>query len=65
MSARELAEKFFGHVEAGETNQEKQVELDQAWMLTFTPDDRISAVIAYWEMLANAAKDARASMIQG
>jgi steroid delta-isomerase-like uncharacterized protein len=31
------------------TNQEKQVELDQAWMLTFTPDDRISAVIAYWD----------------
>jgi predicted ester cyclase len=30
-------------------NQEKQVELDQARMLTFTPDDRISAVIAYWD----------------
>ena len=30
-------------------NQEKQVDLDQAWMLTFTPDDRISAVIAYWD----------------
>ena len=27
-------------------NQEKQVDLDQAWMLTVTPDDRISAVIA-------------------
>ena len=30
-------------------NQEKQVNLDQAWMLTVTPDDRISAVIAYWD----------------
>ena len=124
MSARELAEKFFGHVEAGEVdeilgvmtpdatvslvplnrhgpmaadgasylrelarafpdllvrvrrlfvtadntavaeitidgtqaddflavaNQEKNFDLDQAWMLTVTPDDRISAVIAYWD----------------
>ncbi len=30
-------------------NQEKHVDLDQAWMLTITPDDRISAVIAYWD----------------
>ena len=30
-------------------NQEKHVDLDQAWMLTVTPDDRISAVIAYWD----------------
>jgi hypothetical protein len=30
-------------------NQEKHFELDQAWMLTITPDDRISAVIAYWD----------------
>jgi predicted ester cyclase len=30
-------------------NQEKQVNLDQAWMLTVTPDDRVSAVIAYWD----------------
>jgi steroid delta-isomerase-like uncharacterized protein len=30
-------------------NQEKHVDLDQAWMLMVTPDDRISAVIAYWD----------------
>ena len=30
-------------------NQEKQFDLDQAWMLKITPDDRISAVIAYWD----------------
>lgn len=30
-------------------NQEKHVDLDQAWMLAVTPDDRISAVIAYWD----------------
>jgi ketosteroid isomerase-like protein len=30
-------------------NQEKHVDLDQAWMLQITPDDRISAVIAYWD----------------
>ena len=30
-------------------NQEKHVDLDQAWMLKVTPDDRISAVIAYWD----------------
>jgi len=29
--------------------QEKHVDLDQAWMLMVTPDDRISAVIAYWD----------------
>jgi ketosteroid isomerase-like protein len=31
------------------SNQEKHVDLDQAWMLRVTPDDRISAVIAYWD----------------
>jgi len=31
------------------TNQEKHVDLDQAWILMVTPDDRISAVIAYWD----------------
>ena len=30
-------------------NQDKHFDLDQAWMLTVTPDDRISAVIAYWD----------------
>jgi steroid delta-isomerase-like uncharacterized protein len=30
-------------------NQEKHLELDQAWMLTITTDDRISAVVAYWD----------------
>jgi ketosteroid isomerase-like protein len=30
-------------------NQEKQFDLDQAWMLRVTPDDRISAVTAYWD----------------
>jgi steroid delta-isomerase-like uncharacterized protein len=30
-------------------NQEKHVELDQAWMLKVTPDGRISAVTAYWD----------------
>jgi steroid delta-isomerase-like uncharacterized protein len=30
-------------------NQEKHVDLDQAWMLKVTPDDRISAVTAYWD----------------
>lgn len=33
----------------GVLNQEKHFDLDQAWMLTITPDDRISAVIAYWD----------------
>ena len=30
-------------------NQEKHFNLDQAWMLKVTQDDRISAVIAYWD----------------
>jgi predicted ester cyclase len=30
-------------------SQEKHVDLDQAWMLKVTPDDRISAVTAYWD----------------
>lgn len=30
-------------------NQEKHFDLDQAWLLTVTPDDRISAVVAYWD----------------
>ena len=30
-------------------NQEKHLDLDQAWMLRVTPDDRISAVTAYWD----------------
>ncbi len=30
-------------------NQDKHVDLDQAWMLTVTPDGRISAVVAYWD----------------
>jgi steroid delta-isomerase-like uncharacterized protein len=30
-------------------NQEKHFDLDQAWMLRVTPDDRISAVTAYWD----------------
>jgi predicted ester cyclase len=30
-------------------NQEKHFDLDQAWLLKITPDDRISAVIAYWD----------------
>ena len=30
-------------------DQEKHFDLDQAWILTVTPDDRISAVIAYWD----------------
>ena len=30
-------------------NTEKHFDLDQAWMLKVTPDDRISAVIAYWD----------------
>jgi predicted ester cyclase len=33
----------------GAANLEKHVHLDQAWMLEVTPDDRISAVIAYWD----------------
>jgi len=30
-------------------NQEKPFDLDQAWMLTITPDDRICAAVAYWD----------------
>jgi ketosteroid isomerase-like protein len=30
-------------------NQEKHFDLDQAWMLKVTPDDRISAVTVYWD----------------
>jgi ketosteroid isomerase-like protein len=30
-------------------NQEKHFDLDQAWVLTVTPDDRISAVVGYWD----------------
>jgi steroid delta-isomerase-like uncharacterized protein len=33
----------------GLVNQEKHVELDQAWMLQVTPADRISTVTAYWD----------------
>ena len=30
-------------------NTEKHFDLDQAWLLKVTPDDRISAVTAYWD----------------
>jgi hypothetical protein len=30
-------------------NQDKHFDLDQAWMLTVTPADRIGAVTAYWD----------------
>ena len=30
-------------------NQEKHFDLDQAWLLEVTPDDRIRAVTAYWD----------------
>ena len=33
----------------GAANLEKHVDLDQAWMLEVTPDDRITAVTAYWD----------------
>jgi ketosteroid isomerase-like protein len=33
----------------GVDNQEKHFDLDQAWLLAVTPDDRISAVTAYWD----------------
>lgn len=33
----------------GAVNMRKHVNLDQAWMLEVTPDDRISAVTAYWD----------------
>src|SRR4029077_5475836 len=33
----------------GVANPEKHFDLDQAWMLAVTPDDRSSAVMAYWD----------------
>ncbi|MBV9794322.1 MAG: nuclear transport factor 2 family protein [Actinobacteria bacterium] len=33
----------------GVADQEKQFDLDQAWMLTIAEDDRISAVTGYWD----------------
>lgn len=33
----------------GVANQEKQFDLDQAWMLTITPGDQIGAAVAYWD----------------
>jgi steroid delta-isomerase-like uncharacterized protein len=33
----------------GVADQEKQFDLDQAWLLTITHDDRISAAVAYWD----------------
>lgn len=30
-------------------NTEKHFDLDQAWLLKIAPDDRISAVTAYWD----------------
>ena len=33
----------------GVINQEKHFDLDQAWMLKVAPDNRISAVTAYWD----------------
>ena len=30
-------------------NTERHFDLDQAWLLKVTPDDRISAVTAYWD----------------
>ena len=33
----------------GVDNQEKHFDLDQAWLLEVTPDDRIRAVTAYWD----------------
>lgn len=33
----------------GVDNQEKHFDLDQGWLLKVTPDDRISAVTAYWD----------------
>jgi steroid delta-isomerase-like uncharacterized protein len=48
-----VAEMTIQGTQAGDflalANQEKHLELDQAWMLTITPDDRISAVVAYWD----------------
>ena len=33
----------------GVDNQEKHFDLDQGWLIEVTPDDRISAVTAYWD----------------
>jgi ketosteroid isomerase-like protein len=33
----------------GVVNTEKHFDLDQAWLLRVAPDDRISAVTAYWD----------------
>lgn len=33
----------------GVDNQEKHFDLDQGWLLQVTPDDKISAVTAYWD----------------
>lgn len=33
----------------GVDNQEKHFDLDQAWLLQVTPDDKINAVTAYWD----------------
>jgi hypothetical protein len=33
----------------GAIHMEKHVDLDQVWMLEIDPDDRISAVTAYWD----------------
>ena len=33
----------------GVDNQEKHFDLDQAWLIEVAPDDRISAVTAYWD----------------
>lgn len=33
----------------GVDNQEKHFDLDQGWLLHVTPDDKISAVTAYWD----------------
>jgi len=37
------------HAFLGAANLDKHVYLDQAWMLKVAPDDRISAVTAYWD----------------
>ncbi len=33
----------------GVDNQEKHFDLEQAWLLQVTPDDKISSVTAYWD----------------
>jgi predicted ester cyclase len=33
----------------GVVNTEKHFDLDQAWLLEVVPDDRVSAVTAYWD----------------